>query len=179
MIPRRLDQRGFTLVEIMVVTVLIAIMATVIVVRFDFRLGPRELREEIRRFDVLFHMAWEQAQIEGRSVGIEIDRSSFSFFTYDPLQRQWLSMENDEFFRRRELPPGIYFDLRLEDKAIELPTDEESEDDNDISPQILLLASGEATPFNLFIESDNADVAFELIVDQIGDSELIEHDRAY
>lgn len=179
MTARRLRQRAFTLVEIMVVVVLIAIMVTVIVVRFDFQLGPRQLREEIRRFDVLLHLAWEQAQIEGRSVGIEIDRGSFSFYSYDPLQRQWVSMENDEFFRRRELPEGIYFDLRLENKAIELPTNEESEDDNDISPQVLLLASGEATPFNLFVESDNASVAFELIVDVIGDSELIEHEKAF
>ena len=175
MIRRRLGQRGFTLVEIMVVVVVIAIGVTVIMTRYDFRLGPKE----IRRFNVLFHMAWEQAQIEGRSVGIEIDRGSFSFYSYDPLQRQWQTMENDEFFRTRELPEGMFFDLRLEDKAIELPTDEESDDDIDISPQILLLASGEATPFNLFVESDNADVAFELIVDPLGDTELIEHDRGF
>ncbi|MFK8018074.1 MAG: type II secretion system minor pseudopilin GspH [Gammaproteobacteria bacterium] len=174
-----LDQRGFSLVEIMVVVVVIAFSVSVVVVRFDFNLGPKELREEIRRFDVLFHMAWEQAQIEGRSVGVEVERDRFAFFSYDPLQRQWQSMEQDEFFATRELPEGMYFDLRLEDKSIELQTDEEADEDNDISPQILLLSSGEATPFNLYVEADNSDIAYELIVDPLGDSELIEHDRGF
>lgn len=177
--PKRLDQRGFTLVEIMVVVVVIAIAVTTVVVKYDFNLGPKHLREEIRRFDRLFQLAWEQAQIEGRSVGIEIEQSRFSFFTYDPLQRQWVGMENDEFFKTRELPEGIYFDLRMEDKDIELPTDDDEDSDIDISPQVLLLASGEATPFNLYVESDNSDIAFELVVDVLGDSELIEHDRGF
>ncbi|MFK7886198.1 MAG: type II secretion system minor pseudopilin GspH [Gammaproteobacteria bacterium] len=176
---RRLDQRGFTLIEIMVVVVLIGIAVTTIVVKFDFNLGPKEVREEVRRFERLFQMAWEQAQIEGRSVGIEIDQSSFSFYSYDPLQRQWVGMENDEFFKTRELPDGIYFDLRMEDKDIELQTNDDDDTDIDISPQVLLLSSGEATPFNLYVESDTSDIAYELVVDVLGDSELIEHDRGF
>jgi hypothetical protein len=88
-------------------------------------------------------------------------------------------MENDEFFRTRELPDGIYFDLRMEDKAIELQTDDDDDSDIDISPQVLLLASGEATPFNLYVESDDTDIAYELVVDVLGDSELLEHDRGF
>ena len=78
-----------------------------------------------------------------------------------------------------ELPDGIYFDLRMEDKAIELQTDDDDDSDIDISPQVLLLASGEATPFNLYVESDDTDIAYELVVDVLGDSELLEHDRGF
>lgn len=170
-------QRGFTLIEIVVVTTIIAIIVAAIAVRFDFDTSDERMREQIRRFDVLLHLAWEQAQIEGRSVGLQVEQDAFSFFTYDPLQRQWFALDEDEFFRRRELPQDMTFDLRMEDKNIELPTAED--DDNKIAPQILLLSSGEATPFSLFLESDSSDIAFELIVDPMGESETIEHDRGF
>lgn len=170
-------QRGFTLIEILVVIVVIGTVVGVIAVRFDFNTSDDTLREHTRRLDVLLHLAWEQAQIEGRSVGLQIERDSFSFYTYDPLQRQWFAMEEDEFFRRRELPEGVTFDLRMEDKDIELPTAEEVE--GEVAPQVLLLSSGEATPFSLFVESDDTDIVYELTVDPLGGSEIVEHDRGF
>lgn len=170
-------QRGFTLIEIVVVVAVIAIAVTVIAVRFDFNRSDDELREQTRRLQVLLHLAWEQAQIEGRSVGLQIERDSFNFVTYDPLQRTWLAMDEEAMFRRRELPEGMTFDLEMEDKDIELPTDDE--DENAIRPQVLLLASGEATPFSLFVESDDTDITYELLVDALGDSQIVEHDRGF
>ena len=177
----RLGQRGFTLIEILVVVVIIGTLVTAIMVRTgSFSQGDRRLREEVRRFDVLMNLAWEQAQIEGRSIGIKIDRDRFSFYSYDPLQRQWTTMENDDLFRTRELMEGIDLDLRMENQSVELPTDDGDDDeDTDINPQILLLASGEATPFNLYVEADFTDVDIELVVDVLGESEIIEHDRGF
>lgn len=174
-------ERGFTLVEMIVVVVMIGFLAATLMIRAGaFSQGDRRLREEVRRFDVLFHFAWEQAQIEGRSIGIKIDRDRFSFYSYDPLNRQWSTMENDSLFQTHELAEGIELDLRMENQSVELPTGEDDdEEDTDINPQILLLASGEATPFSLYAEADFTDIDFELVVDVLGDSELIEHDRGF
>ena len=174
---------GFSLVEIMVVVVIVGILAAAIVPRFNFDTSEERLREEIRRFDVLLSMAWEQAIIEGRSVGVEIEREAYTFYVYDPLDRQWYNLENDSLLKRRELPEGTYFDLRMEDQEIELATgDEDDEDDDDLDevvPQVLLLASGEATPFSIYVESDDTETEFELVVDPFGDSEIIEHSNDF
>lgn len=174
-------QRGFTLVEMIVVVVMIGFLAGTLMIRAGaFSQGDRKLREELRRFDVLFHVAWEQAQIEGRTIGIKIDRDRISFYSYDPLNRSWATMENDDLFKTREFSDGIELDLRMENQSVELPTGEDDEEsDSDINPQILLMASGEATPFSLYAEADFTDIDFELVVDVLGDTELIEYDRGF
>jgi general secretion pathway protein H len=175
-------QRGFTLIEIVVVAFIIAIMASTIAVRFNFDTSDKRLREEVRRLDVLLHLAWEQSLIEGRSVGLEITRDSYRFFLYDQFERRWITMQDDRLLKERTLPEGTRFDLRMENTDIELPGPEDDDDDDDndgldnIQPQIMLLSSGEVTPFNVFVENDDTDVRYELIVDAIGGSEIVEHD---
>ena len=69
-------------------------------------------------------------------------------------------MTSDVIYRKRTLIDGMTMDLRLDDQELVLPgVDEDAEDDGQKppKPQVLLLSSGEMTPFELIFEFEDID----------------------
>lgn len=162
---RQQAQRGFTLLEIVVVVAIIALLATVLVIKLpNMGGGGRQLDEEMRRFTTLIELAGEEAVLQGRDLGVYIDRSRYSFHAFDPDSQTWQPLPEE--LRERELPEGITFDLVLEGRPVTLGFDgEEGEDEEQPQPggrvpQVLILSSGELTPFTLTIESEFVDYQY-------------------
>jgi general secretion pathway protein H len=143
----RMPQRaaGFTLLEILVVVTLIAIIVTVTALSFGARGFDAEIDREGRRLAALIGLASEEAIMQGREWGVEIHQRGYLFHIYSHDERAWLPLENDPHFRARELPEGIALELRLEGRRADLrPTPAQTP-----RPQLVLLSSGEHTPFSL------------------------------
>ena len=154
---------GFTLVEILVVLVIIGVVIAVALLSFGILGESRGLDREARRMSALIEMASDEAMIQGRDYGIEVLQDGYRFVEYDPLIDQWFEVINDDLMRARELEEGAEFELVLEDhevlleaeaKSLEAAEDDERRRDltEDYLPHILILSSGDVTPFELTMQ---------------------------
>jgi general secretion pathway protein H len=156
---------GFTLVEILVVLVIIGVVIAVALLSFGILGDGRGLDREARRMSALIEMAADEAMIQGRDYGLEILQGGYRFVEYDPLIDQWHEVIGDDLLRARTLEEGSEFELFIEDHKVLLETKAESLDENvddederkrdladDYLPHILILSSGDVTPFELTLQ---------------------------
>lgn len=156
-------QRGFTLLELMVVVIIIGVMTTFAVLSLG-NSAARRVDEEAYRFASLIRLAADEAVLQGREIGIEIKRDGYVFHQFDDQFRQWVPMATNLVYRSRTLTEGMTIDLRLDDQEMVLPAVGEAEDgeeEDPPQPQVLLLSSGEMTPFELIFEFQDIEVVLK------------------
>jgi len=161
---------GFTLIEILVVVVIMGIISAIVVLGLGTLGDDRELRNEARRMTALIEMTLDEATLQGRDFGLELMQSGYRFVEFDPLTEQWSEVIGDDLMRPRSLAEGTEFELFLEDKRVLLKIDSaetEKDDDDDARnlnddylPHVLVLSSGDITPFvlEIFRNSDRASI---------------------
>jgi general secretion pathway protein H len=143
--------KGFTLVEILVVVVIMAIVISLAVLSIGVTGRDAQLDEESRRIEGLLGLLHERALLEGRDFGMRIEPSAYEFVVYEAARDRWLRMDQDHEFRHRELPKGVDFELQLDSQTVVLkPVDRNIKSDQvSPNPQVAIAASGEGTPFRL------------------------------
>lgn len=154
-------QFGFTLIELLVVVVVIAVIVSIGLLSLGVLGDDRVLRREAHRISTLLEVVQDEAVMQGREFGLEIMLNSYRFVEFDPFQRIWSEAGTEDVFRFRQMPEGIEFDLRLENKSVLLEVDavdltdseenRESDSKNDFAPHVLIFSSGDSTPFELRI----------------------------
>ena len=152
---------GFTLIEILVVVVIIATIASITLLSFGVLGDDRDLRTEGQRFAALIEVAQDDAAMQGREFAVEFMTSSYRFVEYDALTGQWTDIPGDDTLRHRTLPEDVEFELYLEDQRVLLKTDPMSfevdemafgrGEANNYAPHLLVYSSGDTTPFELHI----------------------------
>ncbi len=150
---RQPRERGFTLIEILVVVVIIAILAVVATLSIGVLGGDTEIEDETRRLADAVALLQEQAQLEGRDYGLRIDTGGYEFLRFDGRQLRWVAVEQDAWLRPRELPPGLSFELLLEGKPVLLRRPQRPEAR---LPQLVAYGSGEMTPYQLSVVRPDA-----------------------
>ena len=143
--------RGFTLIEILVVVVIMAIVISLAVLSISVTGRDGQVDQEGQRIGGLIAMLHERALIEGRDFGLRLEPSAYEFVTYDNRRARWMPLDQEREFRRRTLPPGLGFQLDLDSRQVVLvPNDPNlSSDATPPSPQLAIAASGDSTPFRL------------------------------
>lgn len=144
--------RGFTLLEVLVVVAIIGIVLAMATLNVGGDRRGDALREESRRFAALIQLADEQAILRSEEWGVRLDAEGYGFLVLDG--EQWVPV-GDPVFRERRFDEGTRVDLELEGRPLVLPGDEsdarEEEEKQDGAvperPEILLLSSGEMSPF--------------------------------
>lgn len=144
----RRDQRGFTLLEILVVLVIIAILASLVMISVGVLGEDRELERTTERLADAIALVQEQAQLEGRDYGMRIETSGYEFLHFDGLEQRWIEVADDPWLRPRELPAGLAFELFIEGRPVLLrrPGLPEAR-----LPQLIAYGSGDMTPYRLSI----------------------------
>lgn len=135
---------GFTLIELLVVLVIIGIIITFITLSVG--VGGRPLDTEARRVAAVLELAAQEAVLQSRELAVFFAHDGYIFLT--PGAGGWQPMEDDAVLRPRQLPPEIRLDLEIERRP---PASTGEKGRN--APQVLLLSSGETTPFELTISS--------------------------
>jgi len=177
--------RGFTLIEVLVVVVIVGIISSVVLLSTSLIDDERGIRREARRLASLVELAGDEALLQGRDFGLELVRGGYRFVEYDPLQDRWFEVPGDDLLRPRRLPESLEFELYVEDRRV-LLSDEHArlgnEEDRpagerraDYAPHTLILSSGQLSPFELRLLREDAQSGIELRVTPAGEIEIDEN----
>ncbi|RLA25784.1 MAG: type II secretion system protein GspH [Gammaproteobacteria bacterium] len=180
---------AFTLIELLVVIVIVGIVSAVALLSFGILGDDRNLQREARRMGSLIELANDEATMQGRDYGLEIMQSGYRFVEHDPFTEQWHEIIGDETLRPRQLEEQMEFELFLEDRRILLEEDaavtERDEDDDDTNrsliedyiPHVLILSSGDITPFELRIVRQKDRTEITMTMSLLGEFEIQTNDQ--
>ncbi|TAP42203.1 type II secretion system minor pseudopilin GspH [Alteromonas sp. KUL49] len=162
--------RGFTLLEIMLVLLLIGIAAGYVMYN-AFGVSQSDLlKNQAKRLQVIVTMASDFAVLNQQQLGIRFEQKDASYyFVQLDEENEWQRISGEKIFEPHELPEQFTFELNIDDLPWEVEDrlfdrdlfDESlsvSEDGVEIGneeekklppPQILIMSSGEVTPFSL------------------------------
>jgi general secretion pathway protein H len=183
--------RAFTLIELLVVIVIVGIVSAVALLSFGIIGNDQNLQREARRLGSLIELVNDEAMIQGRDYGLELLQTGYRFVEHDPFTRQWHEIIGDETLRQRHLEELMEFELFLEGRRVLLEVDaaetqrDEDEDEDetnrnlidDYVPHILILSSGDITPFELRIVRQPDRMEITMTMSLLGEFEIQTDDQ--
>ncbi len=168
--------RGFTLLELLIVVTIIGLLVGAAVLSVGVLGADRDMEREMQRLSSLTELVREEGLMQSRDYGLMISRSGYRFYLFDYNQQAWLMPANDRLLRPRTLPEGLELSLELEGREVVLRPDAEIEFMETPQPQIVLMSSGEVTPFQITLERQFMGGRMTLDVAMDGTMETAEHD---
>jgi general secretion pathway protein H len=134
----------------------------------------QELEQETTRLRGMIDLLHEEALMQSRDYGVMFTETGYRFYVFDHQELEWVLPQTDRLLQAHTLEPRLSLSLTLDGRDVPLERDFESQDIDNAEPQILLLSSGEVTPFT--INMARADVAgrFELTAALDGEVSVVE-----
>jgi general secretion pathway protein H len=161
--------RGFTLIEILVVVVIMAIVISLAVLSISVTGRDTQIDQESQRIAGLIDMLHERALIEGHDFGLRLEPTAYQFVTYDTRRGLWVLLDQEREFRRRNLPPGLIFLLELDAREVVLqPIDPNLSSATPPAPQLAIAASGDSTPVRITLVRDQTKARALISGDSLG-----------
>lgn len=162
--------RGFTLLELLVVLVLIGIILSFAVLSIGDGGRQDRLKREAQRIQAVLSLAGEEAVLRSLELGVMVQRQGYAFAFFDG--DAWQPLADDEMFRDYPLPEEMELSLFMD--GLQVILDAQATDKADEpSPQLLLFSSGERTPFELTLAyRDAPPLAYRLQAPLLGQMEL-------
>lgn len=96
----RIRQRGFTLLELLVVLVIVGIMLGFVTLN-ALPSGRQALQNEAQRIALLLQLARDEAIVRNRPVAFEVDQYRYRFWILDE-NNVWQPIDKDDMLRERE-----------------------------------------------------------------------------
>lgn len=140
-------RQGFTLVELLVVMVIIAIASSIVVLKVGTYYSSNK-RTEIfaRELSSMIQLARNQAVFSLNVIGLRISGNKVTFLQLNNTNGlHWIPLdEHDSFWASRTIPEKVIMQLTTPDDS-----ESQSSQKDASSPQIIIFPSGEMTPFTL------------------------------
>jgi general secretion pathway protein H len=144
-------QQGFTLIEIMIVMVIVAMLAGAATLVIGNNQQRRQLENEARKLVAIMGLTQDEAIYQNIEIGLRIDPEGYSFRGLDEASLSWIALPQD-FLKNREFPSWVKLDLSGVDSEIEIKKPDEER--AGFYPQIIFFSSGESTPFQLTLQHE-------------------------
>jgi len=104
--------RGFTLIEILVVVMIIGIVTAVMTVNLPGEDLNKKIKHEALRLIQVGRIALDEAQIQAKEIGLEVSDQGYRFLYLN--HGRWLPVSDDKAFAEHAWPRGLKIDLSLE-----------------------------------------------------------------
>ncbi len=163
------NNKGFTLLEVLVVIALIGLIVSSVQFNFSGKRPEDVLKKTSYKFAELFESASNYGLLNNIELGLYIDKESYQFLGYDGVK--WSVIPEQDWLAAQTLPENVTFKLALDDLPIDEPllfdssvfkaADDEYLSFDDIEreknakkekillPQVYILSGGDITPFSL------------------------------
>lgn len=162
--------KGFTLLEIMLVLLLMGLMMSYVLMNSFSVSQSDRLKEQATRLQVILDMASDYAVLNQLQLGLRIEETDrLYYFVALDEDDNWQRVEGNKLYQEHVLPEGFSFILELEDlpwesgerlfdrelfdETLSVSEDRVSigdeEEEKIPPPQILIMSSGELTPFSI------------------------------
>jgi general secretion pathway protein H len=159
----RCAQRGFSLLELLVVIAIVGILVGAVVLSVNVVGADREAEQEVRRLQGLIDLLHEDSLMQSRDYGLMLTTGGYRFYVYDYKQLKWLEVTGDKLLSEHALRNQLVLALALDGKDVELQKKFETIDrEKDPQPQVMILSSGEITPFALDVSREGVRGRFSL-----------------
>jgi general secretion pathway protein H len=189
---------GFTLIEVLVIIVIIGSLAGLAVFSIGNKPQQDRLERESMRLQSSLRWVLDEALFQNSEWGIRVEENRYSFYQFNLKKKQWTKVDDIEGADKTELkglfehklPDGYWIEAEVEGTPLKLAANEPDTDSPGLSssspglstpndeqkdtPTILLLSSGEYTPFviDLGFKSDRKTL-FRIKGDGVADIQLI------
>ncbi len=172
-------QQGFTLIEVLLVVVIVGILMGVTIVSLNIQDPARRVLLESERLQANLRFARMLAENDQREIGLELLPESYRFLAFDNTQRLWLLLDNEPALKAVSTP-GISIRWIERPEDADNPFSPEEAERTQLTPDVLMLSSGEATPGQLHLRAigDNRVPVRILSVSDIGEVVDLELSRA-
>jgi general secretion pathway protein H len=169
-------QRGFTLLEILVVVVIFGVLISLSTLSVG-SFAEDDADEHSRRFTALIELALEEAGIQNRELGLRFYQQGYEFsMRVTELDEDglpiwvWVPVDTDPIFRSRDLGENFALDVEIDGKEVTLKYERDEEET--YTPQIYILSSGDIQPiFKVRIRPAFATEGIMIDVNEFGEVE--------
>ena len=165
--------RGFTLIEILAVLIIIGVVSALAVISVrSLGRSSDPAGQTATRLAGLIELASENARLENIQYGLIIKPQHYEFVKF--INYKWIPISNDPVLREKNLPAGLSLSVTVQN-PIRIPqpvsantaasaaaavtvNNAQSSGKNRLQPQIAILSTGEMTPFTLRLASPDHSV---------------------
>jgi general secretion pathway protein H len=151
--------KGFTLFEIIVVVIIVTISVSAILFSTSFISGSSDLKLLGNDLSKTMRLLYQEAIFENKNFAISVNHQGFKVLEYDG--QDWVESAQS-FFRKVKLNESQHSNLIIENLVVE------SVEQSDPVPHILILSSGEMTPFEWHIRDSDTNTSVTIFGDFLG-----------
>jgi general secretion pathway protein H len=172
----RASSAGFTLLELLVVVAIIGLLSAAVALSWSAIGNDQEMEQETGRLRSMIDLLREEALMQSRDYGLMFTETGYRFYVFDYRELKWVEPQADRLLEPHPLRPLLSMVLMLDGREVPLERDFEAQDIENAEPQVMLLSSGEVTPFEVEMSRDGVQGRFELTVALDGKVDVVQRD---
>lgn len=182
-----LSQRGFTLLEILLVLVLLSLSAVAVISTL-----PSTNKDDAKQYAMSLYqrlqLSNEEAILSGKDFGLRVDEKKSHLVFLSMEDKGWQPLESKKMASQLQLPEGLSLQFELggntwkNDDRLFKPGSlfdddkfaDEGEQKKQLPPQVFILSSGELTPFvlSIHLNQQDAEQGWRVVVKENGEITL-------